>query len=83
MDCEKKFSITVTTLTGKTTELKGCTVRDEVISLKAKLELADGVPIEQQRLLHNGKELGDDYKSLEACGIEDETKLHLMLKQSN
>lgn len=80
-DCEKEFSVTVTTLTGRTTKLKECKVRDEVISLKAKLELADGVPIEQQRLLHDGKELCDDYKSLLACGIEDEVKLHLMLKQ--
>nr|NP_001297819.1 ISG15 ubiquitin like modifier [Esox lucius]ACO13585.1 Ubiquitin cross-reactive protein [Esox lucius] len=52
---------------------------ETVTQFKAKVENKEKVPANQQRLIHNGKQL-DDGKKLEDYGIGDHSTIHQMLR---
>ena len=68
----------VKTLTGKTISVE-VEPDESVESLKAKIQEKEGVPIDQQRIIFDGKQL-DSLKSLSDYDIDDDSTLHLVLR---
>jgi ubiquitin C len=52
---------------------------DTIQSVKEKIQEKQGIPIEQQRLIFNGKQLEDD-KTVNDYNIEDMANIHLVLR---
>jgi len=50
--------------------------------LKNEIELNEGIPIDQQRLIFRGKHLEKDNKTIKFYDIKKEDTLHLLLKLS-
>nr|ACM09453.1 Ubiquitin-like protein 1 [Salmo salar] len=50
-----------------------------VTQFKAKVQNKEGVPANQQRLIHEGKQLDDD-KKLEDYGVRNLSTIHLTLR---
>ncbi|AAD25767.1 Belongs to the PF/00240 Ubiquitin family [Arabidopsis thaliana] len=71
--------IFIKTLTGRTNtyEVKGS---DTIRELKAKHEEKEGIPVEQQRLIFQGRVL-EDSKAISDYNIKHESTLHITLHQ--
>lgn len=72
------FSFTVVTITGKKLPLTVCP-SDTIYHIKQLIYQKDGILIDHQRLVINGKELGDD-QSVQSSGITTDCSLHLILR---
>lgn len=72
------MQVFVKTLTGKTISVD-VEPDESVESLKAKIQEKEGVPIDQQRIIFDGKQL-DSLKSLSDYDIDDDSTLHLVLR---
>ncbi|XP_042889936.1 polyubiquitin-B-like [Penaeus japonicus] len=68
----------VKTLTGKTVTIE-ISPQDTVEVLKAKLEDKEGIPPDQQRIIHDGNQL-EDGRTLDSYNIKSEAVLHLILR---
>lgn len=68
----------VKTLTGKTLDINALRT-DTVNIIKYRIEEMEGIPNDQQRLIHRGIQLLDNY-SLEDYGIEKGAVLHLVMR---
>ena len=67
----------IETLTGTSFEMR-VSPFETIISIKAKLQQLEGIPVVQQHLLFNNRELPNKY-SLYECGIPDGATLKLVL----
>jgi len=67
----------IETLTGTSFEMR-VSPFETIISIKAKLQQLEGIPVAQQHLLFNNRELPNKY-SLYECGIPDGATLKLVL----
>ena len=72
-----KMLIKVVTLTGEE-KLIDVEPSDKIISIKEKLEEREGIPPEQQRLIHQGKQLKDD-RTIESYKFKGGAILHLVV----
>lgn len=75
----RAFSVYVKTLTGKTLHIPELHSYDTIQDVKAKIQDADGIPPDQQRLVHAGKQLQDETTLFEH-NLQDGCMLHLVLR---
>jgi ubiquitin-like protein Nedd8 len=68
----------IKTLTGKTFEID-CGATSKVIDLKNAIQDHEGVPTNQQRLVHNGRQMDDDKTCIDYMVVPADT-LHLILR---
>lgn len=72
------FPIQVRSLTGKHTEIKAHH-KMTVAELKNKIQEADQTPLDQQRLVYNGKQLEDE-RTLDYYNIVKDSIVHIILR---
>ena len=77
-DCDGNMQIMIKTLTGKTLCLS-VNSNDTVNEIKQKIQQKEGIPLEQQRLVFNGKQLEDNLK-LGEYNISNDSTIHLVLR---
>lgn len=68
----------VKTLSGKTVSIE-CEPEDKLEDVKAKIEEKEGVPVDQQRLIFQGKQL-DGQKTLQECNLDEGASLSMVLR---
>lgn len=74
----KSFQLFVKMEDGKTITLDA-TLEKTVEAIKNMIKEKEGTPVEQQRLIFWGKQLGD-HKTLIECAVKKESTLHLVLR---
>ena len=73
------MQIYVKSLAGRiiTLEVSGT---DTIANIKEKITDKEGIPGGQQRLVYDEKQLEDDEKTLDDCGIRREATIYIVLK---
>lgn len=72
-------NIAIKNLEGKTIMLHGVEPTDTGLAVKTLYAEKQGVPINEQRLVHGGREIEDD-KALAEYGVKANSTLYLVLK---
>ena len=76
---EGEWEIHIKSLAGKTINIRADPT-ETVFDVKELLQQKEGIPPDQGRLLFTGSELADDDETLEECGVQNGSVLHLVLK---
>ncbi len=72
------MQIFIKTLSGKTLTLD-ISSNESISNIKNKIHEKEGIPVDHQRLVFNGKQL-EDTESVGSYGITSESNLHLVLR---
>ena len=73
------ITLFVRTLTGKLVKVPSLHLYDTVTDLKAKIQETEGIPPDQQRLIHSGKQMFDE-DTLADYDLKGDETLHLVLR---
>src|SRR5688572_17465954 len=73
------ITITVRTLAGKIIPIQA-NKTDNTHSLKEKLVISEGIPIDQIRLVYSGHEMENEKNLLDDYGIDKDTTIHLIYR---
>ncbi|GIY77656.1 AN1-type zinc finger protein 4, partial [Caerostris darwini] len=74
---ENRMELFIETLTGTAFELS-CSPLETIVSIKAKIQYSEGIPVSQQHLIWKSQELNDDL-CLQDYSINDGATLKLVL----
>ncbi|XP_054707237.1 AN1-type zinc finger protein 4-like [Uloborus diversus] len=74
---ENRMELFIETLTGTAFELS-CSPLETIVSIKAKIQYSEGIPVSQQHLIWKSQELNDDLCLQDYC-IKDGATLKLVL----
>jgi hypothetical protein len=75
-----ELQLFVKTLTGKTITIYPC-AHLPISGVKSLIQMREGIPPDQQRIIFAGARLNDDSTCIE-CGLEQESTLHLVMRVS-
>ena len=79
---DESISLEFKTPNGTTINLKELYEEDNIEFIKQKLQDESGIPIDQMRLIWNGKKLEDHY-SLSDCKLKDKSSIRLVVAAYN
>ncbi|KEP63307.1 UNVERIFIED_CONTAM: ubiquitin family protein [Hammondia hammondi] len=73
------FNLQVKTMSGKTVVLDNVQGSDSILEIKRRVEQREGIPVDQQRLVFNGKQL-ENGKTVQDYDLSENSVLHLVLR---
>ncbi|KFH03438.1 ubiquitin family protein [Toxoplasma gondii VAND] len=73
------FNLQVKTMSGKTVVLDNVQGSDSILDIKRRVEQREGIPVDQQRLVFNGKQL-ENGKTVQDYNLSENSVLHLVLR---
>ena len=74
--------ITVKTQQGKTIQINDIDSSTPISAVKQQIEDKEGIPVDSQKLIFNGKMLSDDQTLGDTNGLVDESNLHLLVRRA-
>jgi hypothetical protein len=75
----EKITFYVSTLTGKRVTFRDVSLLTTIADVKALIQDREGIPPDQQRLVHGGRQLEDELTLL-SYGIQNDAVIHLILR---
>ena len=79
----KKIHVWVKCSTGKTLGISDFTPNSAILELKQRIEEKEGIPLDKQLLLHDGRELANQGATFTEYGIDNDAVINLSVSQGS